>query len=87
MLSNTVSTGQRHIAPSKQCSFYFYQVSCNPSNSYTYHSESIAVPEPKPTSGSGDLSSTLGEEVCAPLWCKISVLLSLLNLSSAAKSW
>ena len=27
------------------------------------------------SSGSGDLSPTLGEEVCAPLWCKISVLL------------
>ena len=59
----------------------------NPSIGYIYYLESIVVPKLKPNSGSGDLSPTLGEEVCAPLWCKISVLLLLINLSSAAKSW
>ena len=48
---------------------------------------SFVVPKPLPTSGSGDLSPTLGEEVCAPLWCKTSVLLYLLILGSATKSW
>ena len=31
------------------------------------------------SSGSGDLNPTLGEEACAPLWFKTSVLLPLLN--------
>ena len=52
-----------------------------------YRLVSIVVSKLQSTSGSGDLSPTLGEEVCAPLWCKISVLLLLLALSSATKSW
>ena len=33
------------------------------------------------SSGSGDLSPTLGEDVCALLWCKTNVLLYLLTRS------
>ena len=78
MLSSTVSTGQRHIADF--IVLYFYMVSFDPSYvGYIYSLGSIVVPKHKPTSGSGDLSSTLGEEVCAPLWFKTSVLLAFLN--------
>ena len=59
----------------------------NPMVGTIYSLVSSDVTNLQSTSGSGNLSPTLGEEVCAPLWCKISVLLSLLNLSSAAKSW
>ena len=38
-------------------------------------------------SGSGDLNPMLGEEACAPLWFKTSVLLSFLDIGSATKSW
>ena len=62
-------------------------VNLDPSIGFIYYLESTDVPKNKPTSGSGDLSPTLGEEVCAPLWCKTSVLLLHINLSSAAKSW
>ena len=79
MLSSTVSTGQRHIADFIFV-LYFYMVSFDPSYvGYIYSLGSIVVPKHKPTSGSGDLSSTLGEEVCAPLWFKTSVLLAFLN--------
>ena len=39
------------------------------------------------SSGSGDLDPMLGEEACAPLWFKTSVLLQLIDFSSATKSW
>ena len=79
MLSSTVSTGQRHIADFIFV-LYFYMVSFNPSYvGYIYSLGSIVVPKHKPTSGSGDLSPTLGEEVCAPLCFKTSVLLAFLN--------
>ena len=79
MLSSTVSTGQRHIADFIFV-LYFYMVSFDPSYvGYIYSLGSIVVPKHKPTSGSGDPSSTLGEEVCAPLWFKTSVLLAFLN--------
>ena len=54
-------------------------VNLNPSIGFIYYLESTVVPKNKPTSGSGDLSPTLGEEVCAPLWFKTSVLLAFLN--------
>ena len=47
----------------------------NPMVGTIYSLVSSDVTNLQPTSGSGNLSPTLGEEVCAPLWCKISVLL------------
>ena len=79
MLSSTVSTGQRHIAYFDLRSSLLLGVFQPLYVGYIYSLGSIVVPKHKPTSGSGDLSSTLGEEVCAPLWFKTSVLLAFLN--------
>ena len=73
-----------NIALFKQC---LSSSIINPSIGYIYYLESTVVPKLKPNSGSGDLSPTLGEEVCAPLWCKTSVLLYLVIFGSATKSW
>ena len=89
MLSSTVSTCQRHIAHRPPCS-------SNPhANSVLqplyigniFYLGSIVVPKPLPTSGSGDLSPKLGEEACAPLWCKTSMLLPLFTPGSVTQSW
>ena len=89
MLSSTVSTCQRHIAHRPPCS------SNSNANSVLqplyigniFYLGSIVVPKPLPTSGSGDLSPKLGEEACAPLWFKTSMLLPLFTPGSVTQSW
>lgn len=59
----------------------------NPMVGTIYRLVSSDVTNLQPTSGSGNLSPTLGEEVYAPLWFKTSVLLLLLTLGSTTKFW
>ena len=59
----------------------------NPMVGTIYSLVSSDVANLQPTSGSGNLSPTLGEEVYAPLWFRTSVLLLLFTLGSATKSW
>ena len=59
----------------------------NPMVGTIYRLVSSDVTNLQPTSGSGNLSPTLGEEVYAPLWFKTSVLLLLLTLGSATTFW
>ena len=89
--SSTVSTGYRHPSPREALTpTQQHSLHTSPTAHYVHPMQTASpffVNRETAMLSCGDLSPTLGEDVCALLCCKTSVLLYLLILGSATKSW